>query len=471
MQFRKEALLSAIMAAAIVAAILLLFGCIQQPPANDILTPDIIAQNPKAFLDKNIKVQGILGPVMCTLIACIPENICCNSCSASLEGKAADIQVSGKDCAFSDFEIGKTRIVEGVWKKSGTGYYLALPEKTATQPADKNAWLSVTPMQCETTAWDKWHSDLNRVYIRAPTEKEIMNEWLGTVLNVKMIDFGEESLGAVCEACGVCPQGTKYYIKISEKDSGKLLAMSSIQWVLEESGPNSAKVQLGINKSILRQGEILEATLSVDGNIYAGYGSWQIYKKQDGIYADFPDRCFCAMDCSSAGTQCGSQLGCSMPNPYCYKAGKDDLEYSWDLKECVSKSISCISRSTGIPTNWDCVEEESAEPGEYKISFTYVKDCLEGGTFSEQPGKIVLEKDFEILKPLPAKDYCASDSDCTKSTAGCCPCENGGTEESVNKEWLAGQPACAESGQIACPTVYLCSNLGTKCVVGKCRLG
>jgi hypothetical protein len=101
-------------------------------------------------------------------------------------------------------------------------------QKAPTEPDGENVWLSIIPKQCGTNAWDAWHKDLNRVYIRAPTEKEIMSEWLQTIYGVKLLDYKNVKIyDVVCQACS-CPRGDKVFIKVSKSDAGKL------NWAREE---------------------------------------------------------------------------------------------------------------------------------------------------------------------------------------------------------------------------------------------
>ncbi|MDO8624857.1 MAG: hypothetical protein Q7R47_02145, partial [Candidatus Diapherotrites archaeon] len=101
----------------------------------------------------------------------------------------------------------------------------------ATDDSDSSAqvWMQILPVQCGTNAWEIWHRDLNRVYIRAPTEQEILTEWLSTTQQITVLDFAQKPAAdgtVVCEACS-CGRGDTLAVKVSATDATKL---SSLGW-------------------------------------------------------------------------------------------------------------------------------------------------------------------------------------------------------------------------------------------------
>jgi hypothetical protein len=92
--------------------------------------------------------------------------------------------------------------------------------------------MQVSPIQCGGNTWEVWHRDLNRVYIRAPTEREILTEWLSATQGITVRDFAQkpaEPGTVVCEACS-CGRGDRIAVLVSAQDAQKLTAMSSIRW-------------------------------------------------------------------------------------------------------------------------------------------------------------------------------------------------------------------------------------------------
>ncbi|MDO8647684.1 MAG: hypothetical protein Q7R70_04685 [Candidatus Diapherotrites archaeon] len=73
--------------------------------------------------------------------------------------------------------------------------------------------------------------------------------------------------------------------------------------------------------------------------------------------------------------------------------------------------------------------------------------------------------------PILEKDSCIQNSDCVKTVLSPCPCNSGGKEEAVNKEWLANYAWPDDDAQPpVCLQVYLCTDKTAKCTAGKCVL-
>jgi len=66
--------------------------------------------------------------------------------------------------------------------------------------------LTYQPMQCETTAWQTWEANSGRVYIRAPTDAEIIRNYYLSVYGIDVTNVTKIESGLMtCEACSVCP--------------------------------------------------------------------------------------------------------------------------------------------------------------------------------------------------------------------------------------------------------------------------
>jgi hypothetical protein len=66
--------------------------------------------------------------------------------------------------------------------------------------------LTYQPMQCDKTVWDTWEANSGRVYIRAPTEEEIVRHYYSAVYGIDVMNFTKVDSGMMaCQACSVCP--------------------------------------------------------------------------------------------------------------------------------------------------------------------------------------------------------------------------------------------------------------------------
>jgi len=98
-----------------------------------VLAPEFVSYRSNAIKDKKISVKGVAGEGLaaCTLMACVPEDPCCNSCSGPiiLEGSRSFIELAqspekstmfgcfGDECSLQcePLEKGNIYIVNGVW--------------------------------------------------------------------------------------------------------------------------------------------------------------------------------------------------------------------------------------------------------------------------------------------------------------------------------------------------------------------
>lgn len=121
-------------------AVVLISGCIQEN-----LTPEHVLQEKDLLLGERISVEGTADVyrMICTLIACEPENPCCNACGGNLalkgqeekimvhgdyEGK--DVGCAGNNCNQTCYPLEKEKryIVTGTWRKDYGEYYLELED-------------------------------------------------------------------------------------------------------------------------------------------------------------------------------------------------------------------------------------------------------------------------------------------------------------------------------------------------------
>jgi hypothetical protein len=76
--------------------------------------------------------------------------------------------------------------------------------------------LSYRPKMCEKTAWQIWEENSGRVYIRAPTDEEIITNYYRSVYGINIIDVKKVQLSQVtCQACDVCLETYQFEITVN----------------------------------------------------------------------------------------------------------------------------------------------------------------------------------------------------------------------------------------------------------------
>jgi hypothetical protein len=79
--------------------------------------------------------------------------------------------------------------------------------------------LSYRPTRCEKTSWQLWEENSGRVYIRMPTDEEIITHYYAAVYGTSVRDVKKIELGLVtCQACTVCPE--TYRVGLTVNASG-----------------------------------------------------------------------------------------------------------------------------------------------------------------------------------------------------------------------------------------------------------
>jgi len=107
--------------------------------------------------------------------------------------------------------------------------YPSTNQPTQNPPKDNQIneknWFSIEPIQCRGNAWEQWHNSLNRQYVKAPTEEEILTEWLSEVHHIEIEGFASKQVyEAVCEACD-CPRGDIIAVLVDSSNSEKLIEL------------------------------------------------------------------------------------------------------------------------------------------------------------------------------------------------------------------------------------------------------
>jgi hypothetical protein len=84
--------------------------------------------------------------------------------------------------------------------------------------------LSYRPKMCEKTPWQVWEENSGRVYIRAPTDEEIITSYYRSVYGINVLDVKKVQLGQVsCEACDVCPETYQFELTVIANEMQSLL--------------------------------------------------------------------------------------------------------------------------------------------------------------------------------------------------------------------------------------------------------
>jgi opacity protein-like surface antigen len=84
--------------------------------------------------------------------------------------------------------------------------------------------LAYRPKQCEKTPWQSWEANSGRVYIRAPTEEEILKSYYTTVYSTGVKDFKTIQLAEVsCQACDVCLATYRFELTVNASEMQPLL--------------------------------------------------------------------------------------------------------------------------------------------------------------------------------------------------------------------------------------------------------
>ena len=103
-------------------------------------------------------------------------------------------------------------IIDGVWDEMGQ--FMVGSEQS----------LSYQPKMCEKTPWQVWEENSGRVYIRAPTDEEIIKHYYASVYSIDVRNVKKIQLGTVsCQACDVCPETYRFWLAVNASEMQPLL--------------------------------------------------------------------------------------------------------------------------------------------------------------------------------------------------------------------------------------------------------
>ena len=84
--------------------------------------------------------------------------------------------------------------------------------------------LSYRPKMCEKTLWQVWEENSGRVYIRAPTNEEIIRSYYLSVFSIDVRDVKKIQIRTVsCQACDVCLETYRFGLTVNASDMQPLL--------------------------------------------------------------------------------------------------------------------------------------------------------------------------------------------------------------------------------------------------------
>jgi hypothetical protein len=84
--------------------------------------------------------------------------------------------------------------------------------------------LAYRPKMCEKTPWQVWEANSGRVYIRAPTDEEIIKHYYASVYSIDVRDVKKIQVRTVsCQACDVCLETYRFGLTVNASDMQPLL--------------------------------------------------------------------------------------------------------------------------------------------------------------------------------------------------------------------------------------------------------
>jgi len=88
--------------------------------------------------------------------------------------------------------------------------------------------LTFRPKKCEKPPWQVWEENSGRVYIRMPTDEEIIRNYYASVYETDVRDVRKVQVAEVtCEACSVCPETYQFSLTVN---TGRMLPLLDEGW-------------------------------------------------------------------------------------------------------------------------------------------------------------------------------------------------------------------------------------------------
>jgi hypothetical protein len=106
----------------------------------------------------------------------------------------------------------QSAVIDGTWDEMGR--FIIGSEQS----------LSYQPKMCQKTPWQVWEENSGRVYIRAPTDEEIITHYYKAVYNIEVRNVKKILLDLVtCKACDVCLETYRFGLTVNAGEMQPLL--------------------------------------------------------------------------------------------------------------------------------------------------------------------------------------------------------------------------------------------------------
>ncbi len=246
----------------------------------------------------------------------------------------------------------------------------------------------------------------------------------------------------------------------------------SNEFTIKEKTAQNQEIYISTDKSEYELGEEIVAVLNHKGKISQWGYAWSIQKLENNAWVDIQRKGDPYFLCANipeykdvnleAVEECPSLTLCERASWYqvintsklvwdqSYKI--EEKTFSCDFIERHPRTKDIISSKT---ENRSCAVFDKAQHGNYKIRFEYTADVDIDDNFSRKVDIKYAEKEFTIKEKQIDFYSCSQDSDCVSVKAGCCGCNAGGTNISINKnykkEWES--KLLEECKNLFCPAV------------------
>lgn len=156
----------------------------------------------------------------------------------------------------------------------------AIYDVTAEAPQPEyGAQLAYEPMQCEQTPWETWYAEGNIQYFAEPSQQQLISDYYAQEYDIEINGVDERTRdGAVCEACGICPQSFYYVIFVNSDDVAELESLGWGHLTVESEPEISLEGEWNLARGTI-EGETVdfEATLAVGNEGIGGRGPCNSY--------------------------------------------------------------------------------------------------------------------------------------------------------------------------------------------------
>ncbi|MFH1188965.1 MAG: hypothetical protein V1652_03945 [bacterium] len=125
-----------------------------------------------------------------------------------------------------------TRILPVLLRKTNTEWQIVdiLCSSATPQNEEKPHYNTVSlffqPMQCEETPWATWYKKNLVLFVKAPTEIELITTFYATQYSIQIENVTKLSSDTmVCQACSTCPTSYYFMVQTDTRNIGKLFTL------------------------------------------------------------------------------------------------------------------------------------------------------------------------------------------------------------------------------------------------------